>query len=193
TDFSEHESKPNGELLQFAIRFKTAEIAASFLSCIEDGREAHAAGKLLDPVSINNEHEAENSDVQHTSVDTESEPNKATPEQKSPVKSSKPLFSFANLDSPFGLKNKPMFNDLAFGTPKSQASGPAGKYNFDASSISFNFGSTSTPATTAPPMFKQPALMNPKPSASKSLFGSGCSRFSIWNGCCWINTKTKRI
>ncbi|XP_078488082.1 E3 SUMO-protein ligase RanBP2-like isoform X2 [Ciona intestinalis] len=169
TDFSDPD-KPNGEMLQFAMKLKSAETAINFLNTVQDGNEAFSAKRLLDPVSILEDKSEINTSVQDASNASQQSENGNTSVHKSPVKSTKPAFSFANVATPFGNKSKPLFSDIVFGTPKTQPAAPATKFTFDASSISFNFGSTSTPATSAPAFQIAPAVMQ-KPAASKSLFG----------------------
>nr|XP_026691293.1 E3 SUMO-protein ligase RanBP2 [Ciona intestinalis] len=169
TDFSDPD-KPNGEMLQFAMKLKSAETAINFLNTVQDGNEAFSVKRLLDPVSVLEDKSEINTSVQDASNASQQSENGNTSVHKSPVKSTKPAFSFANVATPFGNKNKPLFSDIVFGTPKTQPAAPTTKFTFDASSISFNFGSTSTPATSAPPFQIAPAVMQ-KPAASKSLFG----------------------
>ncbi|XP_076811895.1 E3 SUMO-protein ligase RanBP2-like isoform X2 [Clavelina lepadiformis] len=160
-DFSDPD-KIDGEMAQFAVRFKSAEIAEHFLLTLEQGKDAADDGRLVDPISLS----LSRSLLAEPSVLSE-DGDESRSSNISPVKPTKPMFSFSNMESPFTKKDT-KFGDFVFGNTPQSKPPVSTKFAFDTSSISFNFGSTSTPTASA--LF-QPQIPTTKPVASKSLFG----------------------
>ncbi|XP_077972668.1 E3 SUMO-protein ligase RanBP2-like isoform X2 [Styela clava] len=142
TDFSDSD-KPTGETLQFALRFRNADIASTFKNQWEKSVEAAISETLLEP--------------DESVIDTSTQrprvtiPGMMVKNPQISIKQPKPKYRFTNVSSPLDVSTKYdegtfEFMGYVFGkTAASKSTSTTDKFEYDISKISFNFDSDVTP------------------------------------------------
>ncbi|XP_077972670.1 E3 SUMO-protein ligase RanBP2-like isoform X4 [Styela clava] len=150
TDFSDSD-KPTGETLQFALRFRNADIASTFKNQWEKSVEAAISETLLEP--------------DESVIDTSTQrprvtiPGMMVKNPQISIKQPKPKYRFTNVSSPLDVSTKYdegtfEFMGYVFGkTAASKSTSTTDKFEYDISKISFNFDSDVTPQVLSVSMF----------------------------------------